>query len=42
MTQKIEFTAEEDKQFDDLIDMFVSDDTYSAHILMDNVWNIRR
>ena len=42
MTQKIEFTAEEDKQLDDLINKFVSDDAYYAHILMDNEWNIRR
>ena len=32
MTQKIEFTAEEDRQLDDLIDKFKSDDEYYAHI----------
>ena len=32
MTQKIEFTAEEDLQLDDLIDKFKSDDEYYAHI----------
>jgi hypothetical protein len=32
MTQKIEFTAEEDLQLDDLIDKFKSDDEYYTHI----------
>jgi hypothetical protein len=32
MTQKIEFTAEEDLQLDDLIDKFKSDDEYYALI----------
>ena len=32
MTQKIEFTAEEDRQLDDLIDKFKSDDEYYVHI----------
>ena len=32
MTQKIEFTAEEDLQLDDLIDKFKSDDEYYAHL----------
>ena len=32
MSQEIKFTEEEDRQLDDLIDKFKSDDTYYAHI----------
>ena len=32
MTHKKEFTAEEDRQLDDLIDKFKTDDEYYAHI----------
>ena len=40
MTQKIEFTAEEDLQLDDLIDKFKSDDEYYAHIQRTTVTRI--
>ena len=42
MTQKIEFTAEEDRQLDDLIDKFKSDDKYYAHIQRQAVSHILR
>lgn len=42
MTQKIEFTAEEDLQLDDLIDKFKSDDKYYAHIQRQAVTHILR
>ena len=42
MTQKIEFTAEEDRQLDDLIDKFKSDDEYYAHIQRQAVSHILR
>ena len=42
MTQKIEYTAEEDRQLDDLIDKFKSDDEYYAHIQRQAVSNILR
>ena len=42
MTQKIEFTAEEDKQLDDLIDKFKSDDSYYANIQRQAVSHILR
>ena len=42
MTQKIEFTAEEDRQLDDLIDKFKSDDEYYAHIQRQAVSRILR
>ena len=42
MTQKIEFTAEEDRQLDDLIDKFKSDDEYYAHIQNQAVSHILR
>ena len=42
MTQKIEFTAEEDRQLDDMIDKFKSDDEYNAHIQREAVTYILR
>ena len=42
MTQKIEFTIEEDRQLDDLIDKFKSDDEYYAHIQRQAVSHIIR
>ena len=42
MTQKIEFTSEEDRQLDDLIDKFKSDDEYYAHIQRQAVSHILR
>ena len=42
MTQKIEFTSEEDRQLDDLIDKFKSDDEYYAHIQRQSVSHILR
>ena len=42
MTQKIEFTAEEDRHLDDLIDKFKSDDEYYAHIQRQAVPHILR
>ena len=42
MTQKIEFTAEEDRQLDDLIDKFKSDDDYYTHIKRQAVSHILR
>jgi hypothetical protein len=42
MTQKIEFTAEEDRQLDELIDKFKSDDEYYAHIQRQTVSHILR
>lgn len=42
MTQKIEFTAEEDRQLDDLIAKFKSDDEYYAHIQRQAVSHILR
>ena len=42
MSQKIEFTAEEDRQLDDLIDKFKSDDEYYAHIQRQAVSHILR
>jgi hypothetical protein len=42
MTQKIEFTAEEDRQLDDLIDKFKSDNEYYAHIQRQTVSHILR
>ena len=32
MIKKIEYTPEEDRQLDELIDKFKSDDEYNAHI----------
>ena len=32
MSQKIKYTPEEDRQLDELIDKFKSDDEYNAHI----------
>ena len=42
MSQKIEFTSEEDRQLDDLIDKFKSDDEYYAHIQRQAVSHILR
>ena len=42
MSQEIKFTEEEDKQLDDLIDKFKSDDAYYAHILRQTVSHIFR
>jgi len=42
MTQNIEFTAEEDRQLDELIDKFKSDDGYYAHIQRQTVSRILR
>ena len=42
MTKKIEFTAEEDRQLDDLIDKFKSDDDYYAHVQRQAVAHILR
>ena len=42
MTQKIVFTAEEDRQLDDLIYKFKSDDEYYAHIQRQAVSHILR
>mgnify|MGYP001444442826 CR=1 FL=1 len=42
MTQKIEFTVEEDRQLDELIDKFKSDDEYYAHIQRQTVSHILR
>ena len=42
MTKKIEFNAEEDRQLDDLIDKFKSDDDYYAHIQRQAVSHILR
>jgi hypothetical protein len=42
MTQNIEFTAEEDRQLDELIDKFKSDDEYYVHIQRQTVSHILR
>ena len=42
MSQKIEYTPEEDRQLDELIDKFKSDDEYNAHIQREAVTNILR
>ena len=42
MTEKIKFTVEEDRQLDDLIDKFKSDDEYYAHIQRKAVSHILR
>ena len=42
MSQKIEYTPEEDCQLDELIDKFKSDDEYNAHIQREAVTYILR
>ena len=42
MTQNIEYTTEEDRQLDELIDKFKSDDEYYAHIQRQTVSHIFR
>ena len=42
MSQKIEYTPEEDRQLDELIDKFKSDDEYYAHIQRQAVSHILR
>ena len=42
MTQNIEYTTEEDRQLDELIDKFKSDDEYYAHIQRQTVSHILR
>ena len=42
MTQNIEYTTEEDRQLDELIDKFKSDDEYYAHIQRQAVSHILR
>ena len=42
MSQKIEYTQEEDRQLDELIDKFKSDDEYYAHIQRQAVSHILR
>jgi len=42
MSQEIKFTEEEDRQLDDLIDKFKSDDAYYAHIHRQTVSHILR
>ena len=42
MSQKIEYTPEEDRQLDELIDKFKSDDEYNAHIQREAVTYILR
>ncbi len=42
MSKKIEYTAEEDRQLDELIDKFKSDDEYNAHIQREAVTYILR
>ena len=42
MSQKIEYTPEEDRQLDELIDKFKSDDEYNTHIQREVVTYILR
>ena len=42
MSQKIEYTPEEDRQLDELIDKFKSDDEYNTHIQREAVTYILR